>query len=102
MFKIQKNIIRIALAVIIILLIPLALTLLNPNAHLNGGAGGGFDWSPGDFLIMGIMLFAVGLAVGFVWRKMGKYRTIGIIVIVLLFLWLWAELAVGVFTNWGS
>jgi hypothetical protein len=60
------------------------------------------DWSSSDFIIMGILIFLTGLGIDFVWRKVGKYKALAVAVIIFLFLWIWAELAVGVFTNWGS
>ena len=60
------------------------------------------QWTLSDFVIMGIMLFVTGLLVELVLQKMGKYRFIAAAGILLLFLWIWVELAVGLFTNWGS
>jgi hypothetical protein len=60
------------------------------------------NWTLSDFVVMGTLLFVVGLLIELAIRKAGKYRAIAIMAIVLGFLWLWAELAVGVFTNWGS
>lgn len=97
-----KRISYIGAVVLGLLLIPLALTLSNPTAHLNGGAGGGWDWMPGDFVVMGAIMVVTGLLLDFVWRRAGAYRVVGVAVVLFLFLWLWAELAVGVFTNWGS
>ena len=51
---------------------------------------------------MGAILFVTGLMLDLARRKMGKYRVGAGITIVVLFLWLWVELAVGLFTNWGS
>jgi len=51
---------------------------------------------------MGAILFVTGLMLDLARRKMGKYRVAAVITIVVLFLWLWVELAVGLFTNWGS
>lgn len=98
----KNNAVRIGLGTLALLIIPLVLTLLNPTAHLNGGMGGGWDWSPSDFVIMGAMIFGVGLLLDWTLRRGGKHRFIAAGVILFLFLWLWAELAVGIFTNWGS
>jgi hypothetical protein len=97
-----KRISYIGIGTLALLLVPLAFTLMNPSAHMNGGGGGGFDWMPGDFVVMGALLFGVGAALDLIWRRAGRYRVIGSAILVFLFLWLWAELAVGVFTNWGS
>ena len=97
-----KRISYVGLGTLALLLVPLAFTLMNPGAHLSGGGGGGFDWMPGDFVVMAALLFCAGVALDLVWRKAGKYRIAGAAALMFLFLWLWAELAVGVFTNWGS
>jgi hypothetical protein len=92
----NKNLLRIALVVGLILLIPLVLTLLNPNASLYGGPGGGWDWAPGDFLVMGALLFATGLALDFAVKKLGNpvLRVVACFAIVFALLLIWAELAV--------
>ncbi len=57
------------------------------------------DWSPIDFLIMGILLLGVGIMLEIVLRKVrGKENRIALIAIILIvFLLIWAELAVGIF-----
>jgi hypothetical protein len=82
-----KNIFFIALGTLGLLLIPL---LAN------------WPWTLSDFLIGGTLIFVTGLALHATTRKPSQYRIAGVITIVFLFLWLWAELAVGIFTNWGS
>lgn len=60
-------------------------------------------WALGDFVIMGLMLFGAGSGFVLVARQLNKkYWVITGVVIGLAFLYLWAELAVGIFTNWGS
>lgn len=63
----------------------------------------GVDWSTGDFVVFGALLLAVclglELALGLSSRRA---RIATCIAVVSGFLWLWAELAVGVFTDWGS
>ncbi len=83
----QNSIIRVALATGAILMIPLLLQ---------------WPWTRSDFVVMGTMLFVTGLMLTLVLKKAGKYRIPAAIAIVFLFLWLWMELAVGLFTNWGS
>lgn len=51
---------------------------------------------------MGTMLLVAGLFITLALKKAGKHRALAVGGIVLVFLWLWAELAVGLFTNWGS
>jgi hypothetical protein len=84
-----KNVLRPAFIAALLLLIPFLMR---------------FDWTPSDFIVMGVMLFVVGLGIEFVaTRTMQRsHKIIGAAIIVFLFLWLWVELAVGLFTNWGS
>jgi hypothetical protein len=60
------------------------------------------DWSFPDVLVLAIMVLVAGGAALVAWRRTGKYRVAALMAIALTFVWLWAELAVGVFTNWGS
>ena len=92
----NKNIVRIAIIVGLILLIPLVLTLLNPNARIYGGGGGGWDWAPGGFIVMGVLLFGTGFALDFAVRKLINpiYRVFAVIAIVVALLLIWVELAV--------
>lgn len=63
----------------------------------------GFNWTLIDFLVMGLMLLALGSAVIFLSSKIsGKFKPVTILLVVLCFLLLWAELAVGMFTQWGN
>lgn len=94
----KQQILKIVLVTVGILLIPLALQLTIGT----GVDGQGFNWKPGDFAVMGGLIFITLLLVNLVVARMGRYKAVGVLVIVLAFLWLWAELAVGVFTNWGS
>jgi uncharacterized protein YybS (DUF2232 family) len=88
----KKNIIHVALITIGILLIPFIAMQFTTEVN----------WSLSDFVTMGILIFITGLSLNLVMRKMGKYRIAVAIMIVVLFIWLWVELAVGLFTNWGS
>jgi len=90
-----KRIIRIFIIVELILLVPFILTLLNPNARINGGPGGGWDWSPKAFIgPMAALLFIAGLAIDFTARKISNpiYRIGAIITIALAVLLIWAEI----------
>jgi len=57
------------------------------------------DWSLFDFVVMGSLLFIVGLTAEFSLRKIKatKNRIVAIAIILFIFLLIWAELAVGVF-----
>ncbi len=83
----QTGIFRAATAALSLLMIPILLQ---------------WPWGREDFFVMGIMIFVFGLMLDLVLKKSGKYKAAAGIFIVLIFLWLWAELAVGIFTNWGS
>lgn len=62
------------------------------------------QWTASDFIVAVMLLFSIGaasvLASRYVHTRRSRFAVAvcGFIVIV----WLWAELAVGVFTNWGS
>ena len=61
------------------------------------------NWSAGDFAIMGIMLIAFASVFVLIARKLSpRGRAIAAVVVLAGFLWLWLELAVGIFTGWGS
>lgn len=81
----------------LVLLAPFGLTLLNPQSHLNGGAGGGWDWGPFDFLLMGALLFSTGMALQLVWRHLPgpASRMAGVLAILGVALFAWVELATG-------
>ena len=87
----NKNIVRIAIVVGLILLIPLVLTLLG-----SGVDGEGWNWKLGDFIVMGVLLFGTGLALDFAVRKLTNpvYRVFAVIAIVVALLLIWVELAV--------
>ena len=85
----NKNIIIIALATILILMIPMVAMQFTDEV----------DWSPADFVIMGVLLFSTGLTFELVSRKIRTTanRVVFGIILATLFLLIWAELAVGVF-----
>ena len=56
-----------------------------------------------DFAVMGALIFAAGSVFVLAARKVKPSRRLAVAVLVLaLFLYIWAELAVGIFTNFGS
>lgn len=92
----RKAVIRPATITVLILLIPLILTLINPTAHLTGGSGGGWDWMPGDFVVMGALLFCAGLLYEFLASKVAttsKRVALGVVILIGVVA-IWVELAV--------
>ena len=53
----KKQILRPAIGTALILLIPLVMTIID---HAKA-PGEGWHWSPGDFIIMGVLVFGAGL-----------------------------------------
>lgn len=62
------------------------------------------QWGREDFIVIGALLFGVSSAFVLIARniKNGTSRVLIGIACLALILYLWAELAVGIFTNWGS
>lgn len=56
-------------------------------------------WDAADFAIIGVLLFATGLAYELTIRKVGsrKYRVVIAVGLLAVLLLVWAELAVGIF-----
>ncbi|MDQ5931965.1 MAG: hypothetical protein WBK76_03365 [Candidatus Saccharimonadales bacterium] len=77
-----------------ILLIPLLAMQLSGDVY----------WSVSDFVIAGSLLLGVGSVVLVLSRnsRLGKYWLAWVVAGFGFVVWLWAELAVGIFTNWGS
>lgn len=88
----KNHILRIALGTVGLLLIPLVAMQFSNEVN----------WTVSDFIVMGTLIFITGVLIDLVMRKAGKYRVLGAAGVLVLFLWLWVELAVGLFTNWGS
>ena len=88
----QKIFIRPGAVAAVILLIPLIAMQFTEEVQ----------WTLSDFVLMGTMIFVTGLLIELAMQKMGKYRFVATAGILFLFLWLWVELAVGLFTTWGS
>lgn len=89
----NKVFLWIALATGLILLIPLIAMQFTSEVN----------WVLFDFIVMGILLFGTGSMFVLTARKMDKkYRVAIGLAFTTGLLWLWAELAVGIFTNWGS
>ncbi len=61
------------------------------------------NWTVGDFVVMGILLFGAGSIFVLVSRRVApKYRVLTGALVLIGLLYVWAELAVGIFTDLGS
>ena len=61
------------------------------------------SWDVFDFAVMGFLLFGTGSLFVLVSRKVPrKYWSVLGVLFAAALLYVWAELAVGIFTNWGS
>ena len=83
----------IAIATAALLLVPLIAMQFSTDVN----------WGVADFAIMGLMLFGFASLFVLISRRVAsRSRMLIGAVIVLAFLLLWAELAVGIFTDWGN
>ena len=74
------------------MLIPFVMTILDRNKP----EGDGWRWGPGDFVVMGALLFGAGVAYEYLASRMErKAHRIGIGAVIAFFVFLiWVELAV--------
>jgi hypothetical protein len=100
----NKIFVWIALGTILLLMVPLFLMKLNIPLYDPGSGYGIINWNLFDFIVMGSLIFGTAALFVVIARKFQKrtHRIVLAIVLLLGFLWLWSELAVGIFTNWGS
>lgn len=87
---------KLALATLVVLSIPLVAMQVSPEVN----------WTVLDFLVMGVLLFTCSSGFVLVSRRIapaatGK-RIAAAAVFALVFLYAWAELAVGIFFDFGS
>lgn len=61
-----------------------------------------FPWGPEDYIVTAILLVTLISAIKGINAKAGKYKWMFIALIIFAAVWFYAELAVGIFTNWGS
>ena len=59
-------------------------------------------WTLSDFVIAGVLLFGTGLVFVLAARRIPKHRAVIGVMLAAALVYVWAELAVGVFTTWGS
>ena len=85
----NKRLIGIAIAVALILLIPLIAMQFTDDVK----------WTLFDFIVAGVLLLVTGLMGELVIRKINKikHRIVIYLAILIAFLLIWAELAVGIF-----
>lgn len=85
----QQSILRITVGTVLLLLIPLIAQ---------------WPWSTSDFVVMAVLIFIAGLGIDLFLRNKSsqKQKALVGLAIVVGILWLYVELAVGLFTNWGS
>lgn len=90
----QTSLTNIALITAGILLIPLVAMQFTNEV----------PWGREDFIVVGMLVGGTGLLVELVRHNVRNtaYRTALVIGLILLCAYIWAELAVGIFTNWGS
>lgn len=91
MFTLTKRLYAILVIVLILLLIPfVAMQFTNE-----------VNWSLFDFIVAGILLLGIGLAIELVLQKVKSRKNRIIIsgIIMILLLLLWVELAVGIFNS---
>lgn len=83
----------IALATGVLLLIPLVAMQFTAEV----------DWDATDFIVMGGLIFTAGSVFVLIARQVKeRHRLPAALLVVSAFLYVWAELAVGIFTDWGS
>jgi hypothetical protein len=88
----RKHFVRPAIVTGGILLIPLVMTILDRGKP----AGDGWHWGPGDFVVMGALLFGAGLTYEFLAGRIDRkaHRVAAGLAIVFAVLAIWFELAV--------
>jgi hypothetical protein len=94
MRNITRRVVVWVIIVALILLVPLVAMQFTDEVN----------WTRSDFVVAGVLLFGSALIYELATKNMTNTNNrlaVGIAVAAVL-LWLWAELAVGVFTDWGS
>ena len=89
-----RHIAQVAVVTFLILLMPAVGMQLSSDVN----------WSLSDFLVAGTLLFVMGTALQMIVHVVQdkQRRLLFVSGLLLLFAYVWAELAVGIFTHWGS
>ncbi len=101
----NRNIFIIALVTALLLMVPFLAMQFNVHAPDPGSSvSNGVNWSLMDFIVAGTLIFSTGLVLELINRKVKSltHKIVFGIVALAIFFYIWAELAVGVFFNFGS
>lgn len=100
----NKAFVWVAVGTTLLLMVPFFLMKFKIPLYDPGSGYEVINWDLADFIVMGFLIFGTGSLFVLTARKIKKksHRIALAMAFFLGFLWLWAELAVGVFTNWGS
>ena len=88
----NKVLIWVALATGLVSLVPLLATRFTDEVA----------WTLLNFVTAGTLVFGTGLVFMLAVRTMPKYRAIIGITLAVALIYVWVEIAVGIFTTWGS
>ncbi|MAD96742.1 MAG: hypothetical protein CMB99_05370 [Flavobacteriaceae bacterium] len=85
------SIFKVFITTLLLLLLPLLFNQTNAD----------FNWSLGDFLVGGLIIFSFGLYITWIWRlkKSNKRKALFILLGFILLAIIWTELAVGIFES---
>ena len=60
------------------------------------------SWNLMDFVMAAVLIYGSFVSYAIISTKMPKHKNMIAFGIIVVFVYIWAELAVGIFTNWGS
>ena len=89
-----KHVVQVVVVTFLLLLMPAIGMQVNNDVN----------WSLTDFLVAGTLLFVTGTILQMIVHVVQdkQRRLLFVCGLLLLFAYIWAELAVGIFTHWGS